>query len=197
MNKLFKLIQLSRLEKQIFFQALLLLPLAALAMRILGFRRIYSFLAQRASPSFEHRQGEELFEGLGGGDMARSPLLRGVASGSVPGCVPSEPLTPVDSKGSRPSDLEAKAALVARVVRLAANHGPFRANCLKQSLVTWWFLRRNGMESTLRIGVRKEAALLEAHAWVECFGQPLNEGSDIHERFSPFDPTLLQEVNRI
>ncbi len=46
MNKFFRFIQLSRLEKRVFFQALLLLPLTAIAMRIFGFRRVYSFLVQ-------------------------------------------------------------------------------------------------------------------------------------------------------
>ena len=81
------------------------------------------------------------------------------------------------------------------MVRLAANHGAYRANCLKQSLVIWWLLQRYGIESTLRIGVRKEAAVLEAHAWVECFGQPLNDGPDIQQRFFPFDQILSREVN--
>ena len=190
MNKFSRFIELSRLEKQLLFQAVLLLPLTAVAIRIFGFRRVYSFLVQRASPLFEHKQGGELFEGLGGGGMARSPLLRGVASGSLPGYVPVQPMNPT-------SKTKGKAVSIARAVKLAANHGPYRANCLKQSLVIWWLLQRHGVESTLRIGVRKNAAVLEAHAWVECLGQPLNDVPDIHQRFSPFAPMPSQEVNWI
>ena len=218
MNKFSRFIQLSRFEKRVLFHALLLLPLAAVAMRIFGFSRVYSYLRQRVYRSFENRKREkpvaqeldppkrekawraELRDAVGpavtgDGDIARIPLLRGVASGSLPGCVPGEPLIPLESEGLLNSSIEGKAACVARMVRLAAQHGPYRANCLKQSLVIWWLLQRHGVESKLRIGVRKEAAVLEAHAWVECFGQPLNDGPDIQQRFFPFDQILSREVN--
>jgi hypothetical protein len=49
-------------------------------------------------------------------------------------------------------------------------------------------LRRRGIASALRIGVRKgQTGSLEAHAWIECCGQVLNDRTDVHERFAAFD----------
>src|SRR5829696_5839561 len=63
--------------------------------------------------------------------------------------------------GAHASD-EPLARAVARMVRAAAAHGPYKANCLQQSVTLWWLLRRNGLESDLRIGTRKGAAGFEA-----------------------------------
>ncbi len=50
----------------------------------------------------------------------------------------------------------------------------------------WWLLRRQGVASELRIGVRKEQGRFEAHAWVEREGVALNDGSDVNVRFAAF-----------
>ena len=80
-----------------------------------------------------------------------------------------------------------RARVIARIVRIAARHGIYRANCLQQSLVLWWLLRRDRIDSDIRFGARKEELQLKAHAWVECFGIVLNEDGDVHQRFSPFE----------
>lgn len=59
---------------------------------------------------------------------------------------------------------------LARLVSIAAHHGPYRATCLRQSLALWWLLRRHGIPGELRIGVRKDGGRLRAHAWVEYLG---------------------------
>ena len=82
---------------------------------------------------------------------------------------------------------EQQVRYVARMVRAAATHGPFRANCLQQSVTLWWLLRRRGLESELRIGTRKEDGRFDAHAWVEFDGRVLNEGSDVGARYAAFD----------
>jgi hypothetical protein len=51
-------------------------------------------------------------------------------------------------------------------VRSASRYVP-RATCLTQALVLHILLRREGLQSTIRIGVRKDAGHFEAHAWVE------------------------------
>ena len=79
---------------------------------------------------------------------------------------------------------------VARMVRAAALHGPYRANCLQQSVTLWWLLRRRGVASDLRIGTRKDAQGLEAHAWVEVGGRALNENPDVHTHYQPFDQPI-------
>jgi hypothetical protein len=133
-----KLCRLSGPERWALAQALVLLPLTALALRWLGLRRWQSALA-RLAPR--------------GGDRAVSG--------------------------------DDRAHATARMVQAAARYGPCRANCLQQSLVLWWLLRRRGVASVLRIGVRKGEGRLEAHAWVEHRGQALND-QDVGRRYVPF-----------
>ncbi len=83
----------------------------------------------------------------------------------------------------------AAARIVARMVAVAAGHGIYRSNCLKQSLVLWWLLGRSGIQSEIKIGVNRDGAKpLNAHAWVECSGQVLNDTEDVQQRFSAFEP---------
>jgi Transglutaminase-like superfamily len=62
----------------------------------------------------------------------------------------------------------------------------FRTNCLEQSLVLGWLLRRRGMKAEVLIGARKQANRFEAHAWVEVDGMVLNDSGEGHLHFSPF-----------
>jgi len=85
---------------------------------------------------------------------------------------------------------ESLARTVARIVRAAAVHGPYKANCLQQSVTLWWLLRRKGLESDLRIGARTGPSGFEAHAWVEFGGLSLNESRDVHSRYTAFDGSI-------
>lgn len=51
-------------------------------------------------------------------------------------------------------------------VRAASRYVP-HATCLTQAVALHILLRREGLQSTIRIGVRKDAERFEAHAWVE------------------------------
>ena len=73
--------------------------------------------------------------------------------------------------------------MIARMEAAAARHLPFQPNCLEQSLALWWLLRRRGIPADLRIGVRKDAANFEAHAWVEAGGSGIER---IGRRTHPF-----------
>jgi len=73
------------------------------------------------------------------------------------------------------------------MVRIAADHGLVRGNCLERSLTLWWLLGRHGIETELRIGARTVLGQFEAHAWVERDGIALNDSKDVGERYSPFD----------
>src|SRR5436190_22160895 len=64
---------------------------------------------------------------------------------------------------------------------------PWCDNCLVRSLVTERLLRLRGMPADLRIGVRVEEGRLEAHAWVECEGEPIDGMRDARARYSPFE----------
>ena len=83
-----------------------------------------------------------------------------------------------------------QAWVTVRMVRIAARYNLIRLNCLPQSLALWWLLRRQGIGSDLRIGVIPKEGRLEAHAWVEFQGVPLNDQDDVHERFTPFHETI-------
>ena len=98
-------------------------------------------------------------------------------------------LTPVAHNPGPRADgpAESLARTVVRIVTAAAAHGPYRANCLQQSVTLWWLLRRRGLESELRIGTRKEDGRFDAHAWVEFDGRVLNEGRDVGARYAAFD----------
>jgi hypothetical protein len=75
------------------------------------------------------------------------------------------------------------------LVNTAARHVPFPATCLTRSLLLIWLLNRRGVSSDLRIGVRLTHGALEAHAWVECDGLPVNDRVEVIRQFEPFaDP---------
>jgi len=63
-----------------------------------------------------------------------------------------------------------------------------RTNCLEQSLVIWFLLRRRGVSPSLRFGGRKAGDQFEAHAWVECEGVVLNDEGSVRQDFIPFEP---------
>ncbi|MBS1790776.1 MAG: lasso peptide biosynthesis B2 protein [Acidobacteria bacterium] len=79
---------------------------------------------------------------------------------------------------------------IARLVISAARYHLISANCLPQSLVLWWLLRRNAIDSELRIGVRKQHGNFEAHAWVEVFGMALENQASEEQRFAPFEASI-------
>jgi hypothetical protein len=76
---------------------------------------------------------------------------------------------------------------VARMESAAARNLFFRPNCLESSLVLWWLLRRRGIRAELQIGARKDGQKFEAHAWVECGGNVINQPDETHLHFMPFD----------
>jgi len=76
---------------------------------------------------------------------------------------------------------------IARLEFAAARNLFFKTNCLEQSLVLWSVLRGRGFSADLKIGARKVAGQFEAHAWVELDGRALNDESDSHRTFVPFD----------
>lgn len=148
MNSWRKFRLLSWWERRLFIQALLLLPLTGLALRIVGFNRWQSVLTRLSRVS---KASEEVL-----------------------------------------SEAQAqKARATTRMVRAAAWHGPYHARCLPQSLTLCWLLRRQGIESDLRFGARKDAGRLEVHAWVELMGLPPNETDSVHHRFVVFDRSIM------
>lgn len=62
-----------------------------------------------------------------------------------------------------------------RIVAIAANHGLYKANCLKKSLVGWWLLAKRGILAELTIGAKKKQGNLQTHAWLVLNGIPLEQ----------------------
>lgn len=87
----------------------------------------------------------------------------------------------------------ARARRVARMVAAAARRVPMHTTCLHNSVVLWWLLRRQGLGGELRLGSRMREGRLEAHAWVECAGEVLNDSEDVHVRFLRFDRAIVPE----
>lgn len=81
-----------------------------------------------------------------------------------------------------PSDLES-AQRLAHLISIAGRHGPISATCLRQSLLLYGLLRRRGLQPDLRLGVRKQAEAIDAHAWVELEGQALAPTPIQHQAF--------------
>jgi hypothetical protein len=150
MNKWRRFIELSVSERLLLAQSLVLLPLAGLALRVMGLRNY-----QR--------------------------LLDKLSRGSN---------TAVDRDERKLRD---QVRRTARLVGAAGRHGPYRAKCLPQSLTLWWLLRQQGIESQMRFGARKNARRMEAHAWVEFEGTPLNDSADVKQRFKPFESARMPE----
>ena len=89
------------------------------------------------------------------------------------------------------------ALVIARMQETASRNLFFHANCLEQSLVLWWLLRRRGIDAALRIGARKDSDRFEAHAWVELDSQVLNDARAEHRHFVPFEKPILSMEARI
>jgi hypothetical protein len=83
-----------------------------------------------------------------------------------------------------------RARLTAHMVHAADRHGLVHPTCLALSLTLWWLLERQGIESRLRVGIRKEDGKFEAHAWVERDGVALNEPEKQHHHYAAFDAAL-------
>jgi hypothetical protein len=63
----------------------------------------------------------------------------------------------------------------AELLAAAARRGVPGSTCLTRSLALLWLLRKSGLQPNLRIGARMLSGHFEAHAWVECEGQPVND----------------------
>lgn len=89
----------------------------------------------------------------------------------------------------RPSSAQdmTDAQALARLAAIAGRRGPIAVTCLRQSLVVRAWLRRRGLDAQLKIGVKKNGAALDAHAWVELDGVALAQPDLSHLPFSERD----------
>ena len=99
------------------------------------------------------------------------------------------PLKPADTPVTVAEILQ-QAREIARIVSIAARHGFYKATCLRRSLLVWWFLRKDDIQSEICFGVQMFKRELEAHAWVECNGVVVNDLADVYEQFYPLKGAL-------
>ncbi len=76
----------------------------------------------------------------------------------------------------------ARAERMAELLSIAGRHGLVSATCLRQSVLLEYWLKRQGLAAEIKIGVRKENTLFDAHAWVELNGIPLAQDDLAHHR---------------
>lgn len=88
-----------------------------------------------------------------------------------------------------PAQAKDRARTVSRWVDVAARRGVVRGTCLTQSLTLLRLLRREDIVGQLRIGVRMQAGQLDAHAWVEVDGEPVNDSQDVASRYAAYSNT--------
>jgi hypothetical protein len=110
-----------------------------------------------------------------------------------------EGLAPLKSIDPSPAEVESvqRAREIARVVSIAAQHGFYRATCLRRSLLTWWLLRSDGLESQICFGVRLSKEGFEAHAWVEVNKIVINDSPEVHDQYlvlRDVPPTILSDL---
>lgn len=72
------------------------------------------------------------------------------------------------------------------LVNIASRYTVFPPTCLIRSLLLEWMLRRRGVDAEMRIGVCLAGRALDAHAWVEHAGVPINDRPDVADDFLPF-----------
>lgn len=91
-----------------------------------------------------------------------------------------QPSVPAGPAGDEPAVIRE----AARMVNAAARYTPMSATCLPKSLVLQQLLRREGIETALRIGVRRAGTALDGHAWLEYRGVPVADPPSVHDCFT-------------
>lgn len=84
-----------------------------------------------------------------------------------------------------------------QMVQIAARYSRRWTTCLKNSLVLWYLLRRQGIAANLQIGVRLEQGQFQAHAWVEYQGLVVGDRADVRQQYTAFDSLNTQLNGRI
>jgi hypothetical protein len=77
--------------------------------------------------------------------------------------------------------------LVDPIFRRIRNSKYTFSNCFSSSIVLWFFLKKQGLASSIIIGTKKEKGKFKAHAWVEINKFPINENLSVKSTFSTFD----------
>lgn len=84
-------------------------------------------------------------------------------------------------------DVLSRGIETAAIVEIAARRRVAKTTCLRRSLVLWVLLRRQGIESDLRLGVHKQHGKLSGHAWVEIAGAVINDEAEVAAQYTVID----------
>lgn len=69
-----------------------------------------------------------------------------------------------------------------------ARRWPLPLKCLGRSVALCWLLRARGIDAAVHIGVRKDDAALDAHAWVQIGELVINETDGVADRYTRVMP---------
>jgi hypothetical protein len=72
-----------------------------------------------------------------------------------------------------------RATAVRRVVDRVSEPPLINSSCLRRSLTLWWLLRWLNVSTQIRLGVNRDTG----HAWVEHYGQVINDIPDISTHY--------------
>lgn len=94
------------------------------------------------------------------------------------------------ARRARPDGAELEERIVRSkdLVDWATTRVPGSGTCLPRSLTLWSLLRSQGIDSEVVIAVRTGGEPLDAHAWVERAGRPLNESPEVVATYTPLRP---------
>lgn len=84
-----------------------------------------------------------------------------------------------------------------KLVFLFYNNFPFAGRCLARSLTLWFLLKRKGINTDLRFGMRKEDGKLKAHAWVEHHGKPITIDPEVQNSYKMFAETITPTTTQV
>lgn len=114
-------------------------------------------------------------------------LLLSFLNYKITKCFLSLFMPPADSLHLPKGEEMIEAHIIARVIHIAARHNIYKTNCLKQCLLLWVLLGRRKFYSEIRIGIPRDTkCVFNAHAWVECNGEPLIDSLETINKFSAF-----------
>ena len=64
-------------------------------------------------------------------------------------------------------------------------------NCLSISTAYWWLMKKNGIVTDLKFGMRTEQEKLLAHAWLEYEGKSLTADVQVEKKYTVFKGSIL------
>ena len=73
-----------------------------------------------------------------------------------------------------------KAKRMASIINIVAPKTPWESKCLVQALTAQKMLKKQGVSTTLYLGVKKENNQMVAHAWTRCGNYFVTGGSNRH-----------------